>query len=306
MNLKEKTIIKLVGIFILIFGLSIIFFDIKSGYKSLGVYLIPLIFVFVGLFCLFKESIVKWFKAIIIKEKIEKKDKFISFSLPLSIISLIGFVAFFFAIRFPENIPVYGWIIIALFIFLPLIMIYGLAFGFSISEKRRNQIEERRKTMFSDNKGITIEMPLFDKNCFISWESIDAIIYYNYIVNSDFIEHHEGYKLYLNTIPIYTKYEKKWWLNKLFPKDSNRKIIDVDKETKHFFEIPKIIEKYLKLNVDINFKDPTKSALISSKTHKNNNKITTIKKWKSNKTTEDQIVYDKFNRSLDEIKKSYR
>ena len=308
MNLNEKTLSKVVGIFITIFGLSIIFFDIKSGYKLSGLYLIPSIFVAVGLFIIFNKSISRWFDKIMNKEIIVKNQYFIFFILPLSIFSLVGFVAFYFAIKFPENVPIYGWVTIATFAFIPLVLIYGAIYGFSISEKRAEEIEERKNKLFFDDEGITIEMPLFDKNCFISWQSIEAIIYYNYVVRSDFTEYYEGYKMYLNSIPIYTKYEKQWWLNKLFPKDSQSKIIDIKVETKHFGEIPKIIEKYLKSKVDIDFTDPMKGTLVSSQTHQNKNKTTTttIEKWKPNKKESEQIVFEKFNRSIEEIKKNYR
>ena len=245
-----------------------------------------------------------------IKKLIEKNAELFFFILPLSLFSLIGFVAFYFAIKFPENVPIYGWVIITIFAIIPLILIYGFVFRFSISKKRQSQIdkaqEERRDSMFSDDKGITLEMPLFDKNCFISWQSIEAIIYYNYVVHSDFTEYYEGYKLYLNTIPVYTKYEKQWWLNKLSPKDPQSQIVDINNETKHFSEMPKIVEKYLNSKVDIDFTDPIKGTLVSSQTYQNKNKSTTIEKWKPSKKESEQIVFDKFNRSLDEIKKNYR
>jgi len=308
MNLNEKTLSKAVGIFIIIFGLSIIFYDIKSGYKLSVLYLIPSIFVAVGLFAVFKESISRWFYAIMMKKIIVKNKKFIFFILPLSIFSLIGFVAFYFAIKFPQNVPLYGWVTIAIFVIIPLILIYGFVFGFSISEKRQRQIEQeqRQEKIFYDDNGITIEMPLFDKNCFISWQSIEAIIYYNYVVSSDFTEYYEGYKLYLNTIPIYAKYKKQWWLNKLFPKDSQSKIIDIKVETKNFWEIPKIVEKYLKSKVDLDFTDPMKGTIVSRHTYQSKNVNTTIEKWKPSKKESEQIVFDKFNRGVDEIKKNYR
>ncbi|TCD10505.1 hypothetical protein EZ449_09160 [Pedobacter frigidisoli] len=305
MNLNEKAITKLVSVFILIFALAIIFFYVKSGYKSIGLYLIPIIFIAVAITAIFKENIARWFNEIIAKEIIVKNTKFIFFILPLSIFSLIGFVSLYLAIKFPENVPIYGWVIITIFSIIPLILIYGFIFGFSVSEKQQMQIESLKNNLLSDSKGLTIEMPLSDKNCFISWQSIEAIIYYDYVVRSDFTEYYQGYKLYLNTIPIYTKYEKQWWLNKLFPKDSQRKIIDIKSETKHFGEIPKIVEKYLKSKVDIDFTDLMKGTLVSSQTYQNKNKTTTIEKWKPSKKESEQIVFDKFNRSVDEIKISY-
>ncbi|MHC0442881.1 hypothetical protein [Flavobacterium sp. 3-210] len=241
-----------------------------------------------------------------IKKLIEKNATLIFAILPLSIFSLIGFVAFCFAVKFPENVPLYAWVTIIIFAIMPLIVIYGLIFGFSISERQQKQISERQEKLFYDDKGITIEIPLFDKNCFISWQSIDAIIYYNYILSSDFTEHYQGYKLYLNAVPVYTKYEKQWWLNKLFPKDSQSKIMDIDNKTKHVLEIPKAVEKYLNSQVDISLNDPIKGALISSQAYQIKNKITTREKCKPSSNESEQIVFDKFSRSIVEIKKNYQ
>lgn len=306
MNLNEKTITKLVGIFILIFGLTIIFFDIKNGYKSFGLYIVPIVFVIVSLSIILKENVSRWFdgkKMIKPRNWIMKHSLLFFFILPLSTFSIIGFLVLFFAIKLKWNVDLLGWITVSLFAFFPLVLIYGLIFGFSISEKQQKQIEGRQNKLFSDDKGITIEMPLFEKNCFISWQSVEAIIYYNYIVSSDFTEQYVGYKLYLNAIPIYSKYKKQWWLNKLFLKDSQSKIIDINNETKYFWEIPKIVEKYLNTKVDINFEDPMKGTLISSQTYKSKNKITTIEKWKPSNNEGEQIIFEKFNRSIDEIEK---
>ncbi|WP_264530269.1 hypothetical protein [Flavobacterium sp. N502540] len=308
MNLNEKKIAKLIGILILVLSLTIISFYIKSGYKSFGLYVIPIVFVVVSGSIIFKENISRWVngeKMIQSERWMMKHSRLVFFILPLSIFSIIGFLVLFLAIKLKWDVDLLGWITVSAFAFLPLILIYGLLFGFSISEKQQREIEKRQDKLFSDDQGITIEMPLFEKSCFISWQSIDTIIYYNYTVNSDFIEYYEGYMLYLNVVPIYTKYEKQWWLNKLFPKDPQSKIIDVNNETKYFLEMPKMVEKYLNTKAEINFRDPMKDRLISSQTYKSKNKITTIKKWKPRNDIEEQIVFDKFNRSVDEIKKNY-
>lgn len=233
------------------------------------------------------------------------KEKLI-FIIPSLIFAIIGFIALYFAIKFPENVPFYGWVTISIFAIFPLIIIYGFIFGFSISEKRQKPIENRLDSVSADNAGISLEQTIFDKTCFISWNSIDAIIYYNYYVSSDFTEYYEGYKFYLNTIPVYTKYEKQWWLNKLFPKDSTNKIIDIKVETKHFQEIPKMIENYLRTKSNIDFKNPMKGTLISTKTYQSKNKTTTIEKWKPNNNDREQIVFNKLKLTIDEIKKNYR
>ncbi|MEB3754794.1 hypothetical protein [Acinetobacter sp. MD2(2019)] len=145
----------------------------------------------------------------------------------LCIFTTIGCVGLYFAIQYPENVPFYAWIILLIFAILPLIILYGLFFGFPVSEKQWQEQEKIRKKLSFDENGMTIEMPLFDKSCFIDWQSIQKIIYYNYVVSSDFTEHYQGFKFYLNTVPTYTKHQKQWWLNRLFPKDSSSKMIDI-------------------------------------------------------------------------------
>jgi hypothetical protein len=189
---------------------------------------------------------------------------------------------------------------------MPLVIIYFLIYGYSISEKKQKEIDARLDVLSANDLGISIDHPLFDITCFISWNSIDAIIYYNFYVSSDFTEYYEGYKLYLNTIPVYKKYEKQWWLNKLFPIKSSRKIIDIKVETKHFRELPKMLENYRNIKTTLDFKNPMKGTLISKQTYQYKDKITQIEKWKPNNNEEEQILFDKFNRSITEIKKSYQ
>lgn len=308
MNLNEKTIRKLVGIFILLFSLTIVFFYFKSGYRSFGLYVIPIVFIIVSLSIIFKENILRWGnseKMIKSGKWMMKHSRLVFFIFPLLMFSIVGLIVLFLIVTLKWNVDLFGWITVSLFVFSPLILIYGLLFGFSISEKQQREIGNRQDKLFSDDKGITVEMPLFDKDCFISWQSVDAIIYYNYTVNSDFTAHYEGYKLYLNVVPIYIKHEKQWWLNKLFPKDSQSKIIDVNNKTKCFLEIPQMVEKYLNTKVDINFRDLMKDRLISSQTYISKDKMVTFEKWKPRNDVEEQIVFDRFNRSVDEIKKNY-
>lgn len=312
--MTEKIIQKVVAIFILVISLNIIVFDYKSGYKSFSFYFIPMIFVALSLIVIFKNYFSMLFtkvydSKIMIqpREWITKNLRFIFFIIPLSIFSIIGFTLLFFAIKLNWNVDLFGWIIISLFAIVPLILIYLLVFGVSISEKRQKEIEDRLNSLSATEKGLSIELTIYDKTCFVSWHSIDAIIYYNFCVSSDFTEHYEGYKLYLNTIPVYTKYEKQWWLNKLFPKDSKSKIIDIEVDTKGFSKIPNMVENYLETKTTIDFKHPMKGTLISSKTYKSENKSQTIEKWKPNNDREsEQIIFNKLNRTIEEIKKNYR
>ncbi|MNV95365.1 hypothetical protein D3C71_1902490 [compost metagenome] len=49
-----------------------------------------------------------------------------------------------------------------------------------------------------------------------------------------------------------------------------------------------------------------KGTIVSRHTYQSKNVNTTIEKWKPSKKESEQIVFDKFNRGVDEIKKNYR
>lgn len=240
-----------------------------------------------------------------IKTLLDKHFHSIFFILPLSVFSLMGWVLLYFAIKFPTNVPIYGWITILVFAILPLLIMYSTVFGISISEKQQKKIDDRRSSLTFDEKGITVEMPLFDKNCFMNWDTIDAIIYYDFHAINDFTEYQIGYKFYLNTLPVYTKYEKQWWLNRLFQKNSDIKIVDIKDDTKQFKKIPAMVEEYLKTKVCIAILEQPKRALVSSQTYQNKNKTTTVERWKPIESEPEEIVFDRYDRTLEEIKKSY-
>ena len=313
MDKNEKIIQLSVGIFILLFSVVFIIFEAINGHSSFELYLIPFIFLTFSLLLIFKEQTSNFFTNLL-KSKVFLKTKIwilvhsniVFFILPLSFFALIGFVALFFAIKYPTNVEVVGWITIMLFIIAPLILIYMFVFGLSMSEKRLKKLSDRLDSIAATEKGISIELTIFDKTCFVSWSSIDAIIYYNFYVSSDFTEYYEGYKLYLNKIPVYTKYEKQFWLNKLFPKDSQSNIIDIKVETKQFSEIPKMIENYLNTKTTIDFTNPMKGILISTKKYEIENRTTIIDKWKPSNKEAEQIVFNKLNRTIEELKTNYR
>lgn len=195
--------------------------------------------------------------------------------LPLIVFSIIGFVLLFFAINLQWEVTFLGWLTIALFAFFPLLVVYGIVFGFSVSEKQQKRMEERQNSLSGNEKGMTIEMPLFDKRCFIEWTSIEAVVYYNHIFGSDFTTYHQGFKVYLNTPPRYTKYEKQWWLNRLIDRDSHLMMIDVTDGTLGYKEIPLMLEKYL----------------------------STIEKWNPYSKEQNIIIYNRSNKSMEDLKK---
>lgn len=226
--------------------------------------------------------------------------------LPLAVFSIIGFALLFFAITQHWEVGVAGWITISLFAFFPMLILYGILFGFSVSARQQTRVEEIRNKLSADGNGLYIDMPLFDKRCFITWESVEAIVHYNYIVSSDFTANHSGFRFYLNSLPTYTKKEKQWWLNRLFNSDPVGNCMDVSEETKGYQEIPDMIEKYLGVDVGVNcFTDPRKGTLISTETYAYQGGITTVEKWKPDNGDRESIVYSRSNQSMEEIKRAF-
>jgi uncharacterized membrane protein YeiB len=221
-----------------------------------------------------------------IKKRLKQFALFNFSTIILFCFSILGFVVLYFAIKFPKSVPFYGWVIIVLFAIVPLLLIYGLEHGSIWSKKQLKKIEDRRDKLIFNNEGITIEKPLLDKNCFVHWKSIEAIIYYNYIVYTDFTEYYHGYYLYLSTLSVYTKYKKQWWLNELFSNNAQSKIVNIKKDTKHFSELPNMLEKYLNITVE--------------------NKNAMGEKCRPDINVPEQIVFTKFNSTIEEIKENYR
>lgn len=308
MDLNERKIKQAAGVFMLAAGLAMAFFDLKSGAGPLGALIIPAVFIIVSLSILFR-GISGWFSQAAMLKLLSPKLHygFLGFFIALlSMLFIAGFLPLFFAARLKWDIGLSGWIAVCLSAFFALALMRSLIFGAAVSEKRLKLMRERRNRLSADDRGITVEMPLFDKSCFIGWESIEAIAYYNYIAGSDFTEHYAGYLLYLNAVPIYSKYEKQFWLNRLFSKDSQSRIIDIDDGTECFWEMPKIAAKYLGAKADVETKEAMKGALVSRRTHKSGNKAITSEHWRPNGGGEEEIIFNRSNRSLDEIRKSCR
>ncbi|WP_300670334.1 hypothetical protein [Soonwooa sp.] len=229
------------------------------------------------------------------------------FIFPLAVFSAIGIVGLVFLFKTPNPVSITEWIVVILFTVLPLIFIYGFLFGFTISEKSQKQYEDIQQKLSADDTGLTILMPLFDKDCFIAWDTIDFVVYYNYALRSDFTEYHEGYKFYLNTKPVYTKYEKQWWLNRLFPKDSNSKVIDITTKNKHFTKLAEITQKYLNADITTISEHPYKGKLVKRETITSKDKTISTEEWKSSPfRTNEEIIYSRHNTDLEWIKKNYK
>lgn len=225
----------------------------------------------------------------------------------LAVFSVIGIVTLIFLFKTSNPVGITEWIVAILFTVLPLIFIYGLLFGFTISEKSQKQYEDTQQRLSADDRGLNILMPLFDIDCFIAWDTIDFVVYYNYTLRSDFTEYHEGYKFYLNTKPIYTKYDKQWWLNRLFPKDSNSKVVEITTKNKHFTKLAEITQKYLNADITTISQHPYKGQLVKQETIISKAKIITSEEWKPDSSrTDEDIIYSRFKADLEWIKKNYK
>lgn len=249
--------------FLLIVGFGIIANNIYSGYTSFFLYFLPLIFIGVGLAGIFKEQFSN------VTEKIFSRiSDIIYINSYLLLFLTVGILLTIFLIKLKVT-DFIGYLISLSFIIFPLVIFYGINYGFSVSDKTIKAQDKRRDLITFDNNGISIEMPLFDKTCIIDWQSIETIIYYNYVVHSDFTEYYQGYILHLNKVPLYQKHQRQWWLNKLFPKDSTSKLIDIKSDAKNFAEMPSMLQKYLNISTNLDFGNPLKGELISRQSFTN-------------------------------------
>ena len=203
-----------------------------------------------------------------------------------------------------QEVKIVGaYLVSGLFILVPGTVLYGLIFGFNISEKtRRKQAERQDNITFSDT-GISYGIPLFDVTQFIEWHTIETVIFTDYQSddNSQFIFH-------LTQPPIQTKTAKPWFLNKIFPfSPGNPKKITIADDCANFHEIPQMLDKYLdnvnQIELNQNYK---KGTLLSSKTTIHKNTIKTEQLWKPDPNYERQVlIFDKYNRSFQQIKQYF-
>jgi len=199
-----------------------------------------------------------------------------------------------------QDVKIVGaYIVSVLFILFPGIILYGLNFGITISEKTNKKQAERQENVTFDKNGIWYKLPLFDTTQFINWKTIETVIYTNYQFddNAQFIFH-------LTHPPVQTMTENPWLLNRIFPFAlKNKREVTIQDDCRNFHEIPKMLETYL---VNTNTIDLTtdyrKGTLVSSKTTSNDNTIRIEEYWKPNNNYErENVIYDKYNRSFEQI-----
>lgn len=228
-------------------------------------------------------------------KKIIQKNPVLIFAIPLVIFFLIGCALLYFAVHEVELIPFYGWIVIGAFIIIPVLLTYGLIFGFSSGKA----IAPNRNELVFNADGINFERTLFDCSCFIKWNSIDTIIYSD-SRNEDYAE----YIIFVNELPVCTQKENPWWLNRLFPHKQKHNKIRIKSDAVNFKALPDLVEKYLRSKVGFEFKDSRKGTLMDSKTLMEGDTHTTIERWRPASNYEPfEMIYDKYSRTVHDIEK---
>lgn len=151
--------------------------------------------------------------------------------------------------------------------------------------------------------GFVIDIPINDIVKYISWDSIDTIIYGPEIIYHD----HSEFIIYLNSPPIITLKENPWWLNKytFWMRNKNIKknrIYDIG--NKDFSTFIQNIKPYLNKvkDIDIN-KDRRKGTLIKKNEIRENNKTIIKEHWKPEQSMDFdwEMVYDRNNRTVSDI-----
>lgn len=191
------------------------------------------------------------------------------------------------------------------FIVVPGLILYGITYGFTISERTLRKQIERQESVSFDNARIAYTLPLSGVTLFINWTTIETVIYthYSFDENARFIFH-------LTQPPMKTRTgDTPLWMNILSPFSSGNRVTIKD-DCRNFQEIPKMLEKYLvHINpVDLT-KDHRKGNLLSSKTTIKKNTIETEEQWRANNNYEtEKVIYDKHNRTFEQVMniKKYR
>ena len=139
-----------------------------------------------------------------------------------------------------------------------------------------------------DDKGFTVDIPLFDETNFIAWDSIKKIIY------SDELEEERMFVVYLTLPLVATLKEHPHWINKYTFKWSNSKPImevRIKASTIGFRDFAKEISEYLG-NVQIPNMDRRRNGVLVKRTEKitdHTREITEL--WKAQEWEGTQVVY---------------
>lgn len=161
--------------------------------------------------------------------------------------------------------------------------------------------DDKLKTMTFNQEGYTLDIPVLDETHFVSWNSIDTIIFGPETIYHD----HSEFIIYLNKPPIIKLKENAWWLNRLtfrLKNKNNRKIRISDEWNRDFSNFIDQAKVHLKnvQKVDMNRR---KGTLIKRTEVKKAGTIITTEQWKPEKTTnlKWEMIYDRHNRTVVDI-----
>jgi len=163
--------------------------------------------------------------------------------------------------------------------------------------------DSRLRRISFDDKGFVVDIPVLDETHFVSWRSIDTIIFGSEIIYKD----HSEFIIYLNQPPVVELKQNPWWLNKLtfWMKSKNKKKIRIsDAWNMDFSKIISNARLYLEDVKDVNINDDKrKGTLISRIEIKNNNGTAIKEQWQPERISDLkwEMVYDRHGRAVEDI-----
>ena len=165
-----------------------------------------------------------------------------------------------------------------------LLFVLGHYFDFSV-----DTTDADKSSITYDDKGFTIDIPLFDETNFIAWDSIKKIIY-----SDGSLEDERMFVVYLNSPLVATLKERPNWINKYTFKWSNSKPImevRIKASTIGFQDFAKEISEYLD-NVQIPNMGRRRNGVLVNRTEKTTTHTREVTElWKVKEWDGTQNVY---------------
>lgn len=165
-----------------------------------------------------------------------------------------------------------------------LLFVLGHYFDFSV-----DTTDADKSSITYDDKGFTIDIPLFDETNFIAWDSIKKIIY-----SDGSLEDERMFVVYLNSPLVATLKERPNWINKYTFKWSNSKPImevRIKASTIGFRDFAKEISEYLD-NVQIPNMGRRRNGVLVNRTEKTTTHTREVTElWKVKEWDGTQNVY---------------
>ena len=195
-----------------------------------------------------------------------------------------------------------AYVVSGLFILFPGIILYGITAGFRVSEKTMARQIAQQESVTSDAKGLSHQIPLLKTTQIIAWETIETVVYSN-----DRSDDRAQFIFYLTQPAFQITSEKRGWIAKvLLPLIKTSKKVVIDENCINFREIPKMLEKRFSSISPVNINEVHgKGTLLRSKTTLRENTIQIEEYWKPNPNFEpEKVIYDRYNRTIDELKQS--